>query len=210
MLEFIGATKEDLLLYPDSDGKPIAESTLQYEWITKIKSNLDVLFAKRKDVFVAADLFWYAVEGKPRVRLAPDVLVAFGRPKGHRYSYMQWKEEGIPPHIVIEVHGPGSRFEEMRKKFRFFDRHGVEEYYLYDPETFELNGWRREAGALVVIPTMAGWKSKRLGVRFDVSSGKLVLRHPNGERFLSMLERHMLHKEAQELATSATGVALPD
>ncbi len=30
--------------YPDSDGKPMADNTEQYEWIVKIKENLEILF----------------------------------------------------------------------------------------------------------------------------------------------------------------------
>lgn len=76
--------------YPDSDGQPIADNTLQFGWITTIKGNLDVQYAKAPDVFVAGDLLWYPVEGQPKVRQAPDIFVAFGRPKGYRGSYMQW------------------------------------------------------------------------------------------------------------------------
>ena len=46
----------DVNEYPDSDGEPIAENTLQYAWITKIKNNLDILVMDDPDVFVAADL----------------------------------------------------------------------------------------------------------------------------------------------------------
>ncbi|MET0099833.1 MAG: Uma2 family endonuclease, partial [Arthrospira platensis] len=28
------------ILYPDSDGKPMAENTLQYRWIVRLVSNL--------------------------------------------------------------------------------------------------------------------------------------------------------------------------
>ena len=34
------------------------------------------------NVFVAGDLLWYPVEGNPKVRSAPDAMVAFGRPNG--------------------------------------------------------------------------------------------------------------------------------
>jgi hypothetical protein len=44
------------------------------------------MFRNREDVFVAMDLLWYPVKGKPKIRLAPDVLVALGRPKGPRRS----------------------------------------------------------------------------------------------------------------------------
>jgi Uma2 family endonuclease len=80
------------IVYPDRDGRPMSDNTLQYRWIVTIEGNLELLFADRPDVFVAGDLLWYAVEGQPRVRTAPDALVAFGRPKGYRGSYRQWEE----------------------------------------------------------------------------------------------------------------------
>src|ERR1022692_1906330 len=72
--------------YPDSDGKPIADNTLQFDWIVKIYHGLNYVFRDRSDVFVAADLFWYPVEGRPDIRTAPDGMVSLGRPKGHRGS----------------------------------------------------------------------------------------------------------------------------
>ena len=46
---------EPLIEYPDSDGKPMADNTLQFEWIVTIKGNLDLLFANDPNVFVAGD-----------------------------------------------------------------------------------------------------------------------------------------------------------
>jgi hypothetical protein len=39
------------------------------------------LFANNPEVFVAGDLVWYPGEGRQETCQAPDVLVAFGRPK---------------------------------------------------------------------------------------------------------------------------------
>ena len=64
-------------------------------------------------MFVAGDLLWYPVEGKPSIRTAPDVMVVFGRPKGDRGSYKQWEEDGIAPQVVFEVLSPGNRAGEM-------------------------------------------------------------------------------------------------
>jgi Uma2 family endonuclease len=124
---------QDQVVYPETDGKPMAENTLQYEWITTIKGNLDIVFRGDPNVFVAGDLFWYPVKGRPDIRAAPDVLVACGRPAGHRRSYLQWREE-VAPHVVFEILSPGNRPEEMDQKFEFYDHYGVEEYYIYDPE----------------------------------------------------------------------------
>jgi hypothetical protein len=77
------------VIYPESGGQPMAESITQYNLITMLKSVIDAMFAERDDVFCGADLFWHLVEGNLGVRLAPDVLVVFGRPPGDRSSYLQ-------------------------------------------------------------------------------------------------------------------------
>jgi Uma2 family endonuclease len=178
------------VLYPESDGNPIAENTLQFEWIEKIKGNLEALFADNPDVFVAGDLLWYPVEGDNRTRTAPDVMVAFGRPKGYRGAYLQWQESNLPPQVVFEILSPGNRAGEMVEKWRFFERHGVEEYYLYNPHNNEFAGWQRSSPSetLEQIDAAAGWTSPRLGVRFDVSGPELILYRPDGEAFKSFVE----------------------
>jgi hypothetical protein len=70
--------------YPDSDGQPMSDNTLQFRWIVTIQGGLDALFRHDPNVFVAGDLLWYPVEGHREIRVAPDALVAFGRPKGYR------------------------------------------------------------------------------------------------------------------------------
>ena len=133
------------ILYPDSDGKPMADNTLQFQWIVTIKENLDALYADRDDVFVAGDLLWYPVEVKPRICDAPDAMVAFGRPKGYRGSYKQWVEGNIAPQVVFDVLSPGNTPGEMAQKGIFYNLHGVEEYYIYSPENndFFRDGSRR-------------------------------------------------------------------
>ena len=49
------------LLYPSSDGKPMAENKVHYRWITTIEGNLESLFAEDPMVFVAADMNWHPV-----------------------------------------------------------------------------------------------------------------------------------------------------
>jgi hypothetical protein len=73
--------------YPESDGKPMADNTKQFPWIVTIEGGLDAQYRDDPNVFVAGDLLWYPVEGRPVIRAAPDVMVAFGRPKGDRGSY---------------------------------------------------------------------------------------------------------------------------
>lgn len=175
-------------IYPDSDGKRMAENTLQYEWIVTVKGNLDALFRDDPNVFVAGDLLWYAVEGKPKIRTAPDALVVFGRPKGYRGSYKQWREEDIAPQVVFEILSPGNRDKAMKRKFEFYRRYGVEEYYIYDPDRVDLFGWQRVENRLEPIVPMHNWVSPRLGIRFDMSGAELTIYGPDNRRFLTFQE----------------------
>ena len=143
------------IVYPDSDGQPMSDNTRQYEAIVMIQGGLDALYRNRPDVFVAGNNLWYPVEGEPTIRNAPDVMVVFGRPKGRRGSYRQWVEGGIAPQVVFEILSPGNRADEMERKFQFYERHGVEEYYIYDPDRGDLVGWRRGEADLEQIPEMA-------------------------------------------------------
>jgi Uma2 family endonuclease len=186
------------VIYPDSDGQPLAENTLQFEWIVTIKEGLDALFADRTDVFVAGDLLWYPVEGDPKIRSAPDAMVAFGRPKGYRSSYMQWLEDNTPPQVVFEVLSPGNRPNEMLEKFRFYERYGVEEYYLYDPDNVVLSGWLRRGETLEAIPETKGWTSPRLQVRFNVTDEDLEIMGFDGRRFLTYLELYRLRDQIEK------------
>ena len=202
------AEAPETIFYPDSDGKPMLDNTRQFQWITVIKSGLETLFADDPDVFVAGDLLWYAFKGRPDIRVAPDVLVAFGRPKGYRGSYRQWEENDIPPQVVFEILSPGNRFSEMVDKYLFYERRGVEEYYLYDPEPSggmagKFEGWvRSDAGELQSIPVAHGFISPRLGIRFDLSGEELVIYRPDGERFKTheelFLERNQARQERDQ------------
>ena len=176
------------VIYPERDGKPMSDNTKQFDWIVRIKEGLEILFADRPDVFVAGDLLWYPVEGNNRIRIAPDAMAVFGRPKGYRGSYRQWEEGGIAPQVVFEVLSPGNTPKEMRKKLGFYERHGVSEYYEYDPDSIILKGWLWSGGSLIPIENTDGWISPMLGIRFGIGDNDLVIFRPDGQKFLSPVE----------------------
>jgi Uma2 family endonuclease len=189
------------VIYPDTDGKPMAENTRQAEWIVTLFGNLDMLFRDRPDVFVAMDNFIYPVEGDPSIATAPDVYVVFGRPKGHRASYKVWAEEGIFPQVVCEVLSPSNSAAEMSKKLRFYQQYGADEYYVYDPEADELEIWLRENGRFTAVPNPNGFVSPRLGIRFVLpDDGPMVIYRPDGQRFLTFVELGTLAEQEKQRA----------
>jgi len=192
------------IIYPDSDGKPMADNTKQFECITKIKGNLDILFADNKDVFVAGDLLWYPVEGEPKIRIAPDVMVAIGRPQGHRGSYQQWKEGNIPPKVVFEILSPGNRYSEMLQKLEFYQKYGVEEYYVYDPDKHDFSVFLRENNALTVQNYATSfWKSPLLNITFEIIDTDFNIYYSDGKPFLSFVELNQVMQNAMKLVEEA-------
>jgi Uma2 family endonuclease len=188
------------VFYPESDGKPMADNTKQFRWIVVIEQNLEWLFRDNADVFVAGDLLWYPVEGNNALSTAPDAMVSFGRPKGDRGSYQQWREDNIPPQVVFEILSPGNTPREMARKLLFYNSYGVEEYYLYDPDRVRLEGWCRSTdGLLDEIDTMTGWISPRLGVRFELAD-ELQLFRPDGTRFFSFAEINQMLDQSEQRA----------
>lgn len=189
--------------YPASDGQPMADNTLQYRWIVTIQGGIDALFKDNPDVFVAGDLLWYPVEGNNKIRVAPDILVAFGRPKGDRSSYLQWEENNIAPQVVFEILSPGNTLSEMAKKWEFYNKHQVEEYYLYDPDKNDLNGWIRRENNLEVIENINSWISPRLKIKFIIGEEELEIYHPDGRKFVSFVELDSQRQLAEKKASLA-------
>ncbi|WP_017659560.1 Uma2 family endonuclease [Baaleninema simplex] len=184
-------------LYPDFDGKPMADNTEQYEWIVRLVTNLKYLL-KDKVAFVAGDLLWYPVEVEelPAPRQAPDVMVALGRPAGYRGSYKQWQEDNIAPQVVFEILSPSNTRREMAEKQKFYEDYGVLEAYYYDLQRSDFWGFVRERSDdifTLITALYLPWTSPLLQIRFERLEDGLRIFHPNGEQFAepeaSLLER---------------------
>lgn len=192
------------LFYPESDGKPLADNTVQFRLIVMIQGGIDALFQDNPNVFVAGDLFWYPVEGEPWTKIAPDAMVVFGRPKGDRRSYKQWEEGHLAPQVVFEIASDSNSLAELEQTKRwFYERYGVEEYYLFDPDRAMLKGWQRQGVVLEAIAPMAGWVSPRLGIRFELEAGQLRLYDPAGQPLATYVEAVEQQKQAQIQAEQA-------
>lgn len=191
------------VIYPDSDGKPMADNTIQYRWIQTIHGGLDTQYRDDQNVFVAADLLIYPVEGDPTVRAAPDIFVAYGRPKGDRGSYRVFDEGGVFPQVVFEILSPGNRFTEMADKWEFYNDYGADEYYLYDPDRVDLTVWHRNRGRLRVVHDVARWVSPRTQIRFNLTGPELVIFGANGQPFVNYVELSRQRDAEREKALDA-------
>ncbi|MEB3231442.1 MAG: Uma2 family endonuclease [Leptolyngbyaceae bacterium] len=174
-------------LYPDSDGKPMSDNTLQYGWIVRLVSNLKHLL-KDNVAFVAGDLLWYPVQvTEPPVPCqAPDAMVVLGRPQGDRGSYKQWEEENMAPQVVFEIISPSNTMKEMTQKQMFYEKYGVLEMFFYEPDTQNFWGFVRpnpDQGFTLITPLHLPWSSPTLNIRFELFDDGLAVFYPNGEPF---------------------------
>ena len=198
MVQHLTPETKTEIIYPDSDGEPIADNSKQFRWIVTVKENLEILFANNPEVFVAGDLLWYPVQGNNKIRQAPHAMVVLGRPKGDRGSYRQWEEDNIPPQVVFEILSPGNRAGKMGQKLLFYQRYGVQEYYIYDPDDIELSGFVRNEDWLEPIAEMNGWVSPLLEIRFELTENTLEIYRPDGGRFLTPVEMDQLREQERQ------------
>jgi hypothetical protein len=212
---------EDGIYYPESDGKPMVGADWQAETLCLLVGNLKLLL---KDAYVAMDIFWYPVQKVPSIVASPDLLVAFGRSPERRSSYRQWNEDNIPPHVVFEIQSPGNKQQEMAAKLKFYEKYGVQEYYVYYAKKEVMQGYIRQGDNLIEIDNMDGWQSPLMKIWFrkEVTVNgrrRKVNWHfflPNGEPFqthgdailLANDEKLRRHLAETERATALAGEAL--
>ncbi len=121
------------VVYPESDGKPMAETEYHRDIMIDFIQMLKHYFRNVNDVHVSGNLLMYYEEGNPRKSVSPDVFVAFGVSKKQRRTYKIW-EEGHAPDFVLEVASPSTyRNDLTHKKELYASVLGVREYYIYDP-----------------------------------------------------------------------------
>jgi Uma2 family endonuclease len=200
------------VLYPDSDGKPMAENTVQYRWIVRLVSNLKRLLHNQV-AFVAGDLFWYPVpvEIPPAPCQAPDVMVVLGRPDGDRGSYRQWEEDNIAPQVVFEILSPSNTNRDILVKQQFYTEHGVLEMFFYDPDSQDFLGLVRrqpDNDFSPITPLNFPWTSPTLGIQFSWAEDGLRIAYPDGEPFKDpeeiMAERDRAFAKLRELGIDPT------
>lgn len=119
--------------YPETDGKPMGETDHHIQLIIDLRMSLRHFFRAQSDVYVGSNLLLYYVEGNPKKFVVPDLFVARGVGNQSRRIYKLW-EEAHPPCVVIEVMSRGTWGEDLQRKWKLYEKLGVREYFVFDPE----------------------------------------------------------------------------
>lgn len=134
-------TESELDFYPSSDGESMAETPIHVQAIHLLHEALEDFFRHRPDVFIASDIFWYWKKGNRKTRISPDVMVVPNvaqRQIYERRSFFSWIENAQPA-VVFEMASPGTWKKDLGSKYATYEKLGVEEYFIFDPEFLYLD-----------------------------------------------------------------------
>ena len=202
---FIAVKKhDDEYLYPTSDGKPMAETDKHVIQLAQLLGCLRTYFASEPDVYVSGNNMMYYEEGNPRKKVSPDIYVTLGIPKRERRSYRLWVEGKAPDFILELLSGETRRRDFGFKKKLYQNLFQTKEYFLYDPDTEELYGYRliENRYRLVKPDADSRFFSSVLELLFGVDTqGWLRVYHPDGTLLKTQEE---LAVEVMELSARKT------
>ena len=176
------------IVYPESDGKPMAETDKHRDLMIDFIQMLKQYFENENDVYVSGNLFLYYEEGNPKKVISPDVFVVFGVEKKLRRTFQTWAEANTPD-FVLEVASPKTFKNDMEhKKDLYASMLAVKEYYIYDPLgqiVPSFVGYRLIDGEYQEIDFVHDrLPSKTLGLELGEHDGKLRLYNPNTLQWL--------------------------
>lgn len=189
--------------YPESDGKPMAETDTHRKLLMDTIAMLTDFFRDIIDIYIAGNLLFYYEEGEPSSSIAPDVFVVKGVTKEDRRTYKLWVEKRAPC-VVFEFTSRSTRLEDTDNKKSLYAMLGVQEYFLCDPLgeylVPPLQGFDLQRGDYVRMPPESDGVliSRELGLRLKLDNHSLRLTDvKTGEALLTPAEAQEKRRVAE-------------
>ncbi|TAG91143.1 MAG: Uma2 family endonuclease [Oscillatoriales cyanobacterium] len=185
--------------------EPEMESSLHYLQLSLLVACLEWLWRDRNNFFIGANLTVYYSEQQLRNRdfRGPDFFLVRNTEKRPRRSWVVWQEDGKYPDVIIELLSESTaKVDRNAKKILYQNRFRTPEYFWFDPEDFELAGFRligQEYQAIVANESGRLW-SQILELYLGIYEGKLRYFSQDGELVPTPEEAAL---QAQEQAEQA-------
>jgi Uma2 family endonuclease len=198
-----------IIEYPDSDGKPMAEGDIQRDYMIYAIEALRTYFQNRSNVYISGNLFIYYEQGNPESVVAPDTFVVFGVDNQERRSYKTWEEQNKTPDFVLEITSMSTRSKDQGAKKGIYAFLGVREYFQYDPTGDYLNpqiqGFRLVEGSYLPIEAnqlpddTLSVSSQVLGLELQVKSRQMRFYDPvTRQKLLTPQEESLARQQAEK------------
>jgi Uma2 family endonuclease len=186
--EMIAAAKAELV---DTDGEPL-ESPWHRAAINLLIEVVIWLLRGRTDYFVGGNMFVYFCKDQVRKRQyrGPDFFFVKGV-DGTRERRFWWvfEEDGKFPDAIIELLSPTTAKEDRTTKKALYEQDfRTPEYFCYDPDTAQLEGWRLLTASYQPITANDRGRlwSEELGVWIGLWEGTYQGRRTTWVRFFDL------------------------
>ena len=145
----------------ESDEPPL-ESDLHLLQIKLLLDSLNWLWRERQNYYATGNLTIYYNPQKIKARdfRGPDFFVVLDAEKRPRKSWTVWDEGGKYPNLIIEVLSKSTAAVDKKKKKQLYqDIFRTPDYFWFDPETLEFEGFHLVDGEYYPLePTENGWR----------------------------------------------------
>lgn len=207
--------------------EPPLESYAHLQQILILLQCLEWLWQDRNDYFAAANLSIYYSPNQKKSEdfRGPDFFVVLGTERRlDRKSWVVWGEGGKYPDVIVEILSPSTaKIDRGQKKQIYQDIFRTPDYFWFDPETLEFQGFRLMEGQYQAIePTDRGWLwSDLLGLflgiyqqqlRYFNREGELiptpaeVAKQERQEKVLALQQIEQLKSRLRELGADLEGI----
>jgi Uma2 family endonuclease len=189
-------TRIDDVVFPPGDlysDEPPLETYFHLRQMILLLTCLDWLWRNRNDYFAAGNLSVYY---SPRQRKSedfrgPDFFVVLDTERKPRKSWVVWEEDGKYPNVIVELLSDSTqKVDRGLKKQIYQDTFRTPEYFWFDPDTLELQGFDLLKGKYQDMqPNSQGllW-SEQLQLFLGVYNQQLRFFTPDGELVLTPQE----------------------
>ncbi len=163
-------TEDDV---PEWDGAPY-DSDWHRGAAQTLAASVRYFARDRDDWWCAAETMFYFNLNMIRLKdfRAPDVMFVKGVPNRPRKSYILWNENAHAPNAIVEVTSDATRVDDFGDRKEIFQKVlRTPEYFVVDPATREIFGWRLIDKLYVPIAPSGGrLPSEQLGLALGYSA----------------------------------------
>ncbi|GCA77035.1 hypothetical protein MiTe_03887 [Microcystis aeruginosa NIES-2520] len=185
-----------------SDEPPL-ESDLHLQQITILIGCLERLWQERSNYYASGNLTIYYNEEQLKKRdfCGPDFFVVLDTEKHPRKSWVVWGEGGKYPNVIVEILSPSTaNIDRNKKKNLYQNTFRTPNYFWFDPESLELQGFRLIAGQYQAIAANENgylW-SEQLELYLGIFDRKLRYFTVDGQLVPTPQEAELEQRQAKE------------
>jgi Uma2 family endonuclease len=185
-----------------SDEPPL-ESDLHLQQITILIGCLERLWQQRTNYYASGNLTIYYNEEQLKKRdfCGPDFFVVLDTEKRPRKSWVVWGEGGKYPNVIVEILSPSTaNIDRNKKKNLYQNTFRTPNYFWFDPESLELQGFRLIAGQYQAIAANENgylW-SEQLEIYLGIFDRKLRYFTVDGQLVPTPQEAELEQRQAKE------------